>query len=61
MLRARLTTMHTIQREFSGPPDIEATGALAQAFAGDHLHVVDLLYRFSSGPLDDPARAYGGE
>jgi mycothiol synthase len=42
------------QREFCGAADIEAMGALARAFPGDHLHVVDLPYRFSSWAIDDP-------
>jgi ribosomal protein S18 acetylase RimI-like enzyme len=47
--------MQTIQRQFSGQADIEAMAALARAFPGDHLHVIDLPYRFSSGALDDAA------
>lgn len=46
--------MQVIQREFSGEADLQVMAALARAFPTDHLHVVDLPYRFSSWAFDDP-------
>jgi mycothiol synthase len=40
------------QRAYNGPVDLQAMAALVQAFPADHLHVVDLPYRFSSWALD---------
>ena len=53
--------MLTIRREFSGQADLEAMAALARAFSGAHVHIVDLPYRSSSGALDDPAKDCDGE
>ena len=46
--------MEVIRREFSGKADLQAMAALARACPADHLHVVDLAYRFSSWAFDDP-------
>ncbi len=46
--------MTIYQRAFSDQKDVQAMLALAVAFPGDTLHVVDLPYRFSSWALDDP-------
>jgi len=42
------------RRGFCGAADVEAMGALARAYPGDTLHVVDLPYRFSSWAMDEP-------
>lgn len=47
----------SIEREFTGDADLRAMAALACAHPGEHLHTVDLPYRFSSWALDDPANA----
>ena len=44
-----------IRAEFSGLTDLERMPAPARAFPGEHLHVSDLPYRFSSWTLDEPA------
>jgi len=46
--------MQAQRRKFLGEADIHAMAALVHAFAADHLHVVDLPYRFSSWAFDDP-------
>jgi ribosomal protein S18 acetylase RimI-like enzyme len=46
--------MQAQQRHFSGEDDLRAMAALVHAFPADHLHVVDLPYRFSSWAFDDP-------
>lgn len=46
--------MRLCQRDFDGAADVQAMGALARAYPGDSLHVVDLPYRFSSWALDEP-------
>jgi len=49
--------MHTFRRTFSGGADLEAMSALARAYPAEHLHILDLPYRFSSWALDDAANA----
>jgi len=44
---------YTLQN-YSGPADLRAMQALAQAHAADHLHVIDLPWRLTSWALDDP-------
>lgn len=39
------------------PPDLTAMHHLALAYPHDHLHVIDLPYRFSSWSFDDPANS----
>jgi mycothiol synthase len=46
--------MQPIRRSFSGEADLQAMAALARAFPADHLHVIDLPYRFGSWAFDDP-------
>src|SRR5262245_20021391 len=46
--------MNFTQRPFSGESDKLAMMALVRAFPDDHLHIVDLSYRFSSWVFDDP-------
>jgi mycothiol synthase len=50
----RGVTIKIEQRAFSGEPDKQAMLALARAFPGDNLHILDLPYRLSSWALDDP-------
>lgn len=45
--------MKVTRRSFSGGQDLLLMAALANAFAGDNMHVVDLPYRFSSWAMDD--------
>jgi ribosomal protein S18 acetylase RimI-like enzyme len=49
--------MRIVQRAFAGETDIQAMIALARRFPGEHLHAIDLPYRFSSWALDDPDNA----
>jgi ribosomal protein S18 acetylase RimI-like enzyme len=46
--------MNISERTFSDEADFPAMMALAQAFAPENLHVVDLPYRLSSWAMDDP-------
>lgn len=46
--------MNLIRHPFAGAADLQAMAALANAFASENLHVVDLPYRFSSWAFDFP-------
>ena len=48
----------TIQQQaYSGVADQQRVAALVTQFAADHMHVVDLPYRFSSWAFDEPGNA----
>ena len=47
-------SMAITQRSFSNEQDKYQMSALARQFAENHLHVIDLPYRFSSWTFDDP-------
>lgn len=49
-----VTHMELVQRQFSGEKDKYEMSALAEQFAADNLHVIDLPYRLSSSSLEDP-------
>ena len=45
----------TIQQQaYNGVADQQRMAALVTQFAADHMHVVDLPYRFSSWAFDEP-------
>ena len=46
--------MELVQRQFSDEKDKYEMSALAEQFAADNLHVIDLPYRLSSSSLEDP-------
>jgi len=46
--------MAFFQRSYSHESDKILMSALARQYRGDHLHVIDLPYRFSSWAFDDP-------
>lgn len=49
-----VTPMKLVQRQFSGEADRYEMFALAEQFATDHVHVIDLPYRLSSSSLENP-------